>query len=58
MDLGDTAPNDRFNFRYLARSEDGSELSTTAVIAIIACAAALILTVSVIIIFKRVGKNG
>lgn len=58
MDLGDTAPNDRFNFRYLARSEGGSGLSTTAVIAIIACAAALILTVSVIIIFKRVGKNG
>lgn len=58
MDLGDTAPNDRFNFRYLARSEGGSGLSTTAVIAIIVCAAALILTVSVIIIFKRVGKNG
>lgn len=36
MDLGDVAPNDRFNFRYLARSEDGSGLSTAAVIGIIA----------------------
>ena len=58
MDLGDVAPNDRFNFRYLARSEDGSGLSTAAVIGIIAGAAALILTVSVIVIFKRIGKSG
>ncbi len=62
MDLGDTAPNDRFNFRYLVENGidigGGSRLSTAAIVGLIAGGAALILAVSVILIFKFMGKKG
>lgn len=62
MDLGDTAPNDRFKFRYLIADgidiskENG--LSTAAIISLIAGGALLVLVVSVVLIFKFVGKKG
>ena len=61
MDLGDTAPNDRFKFRYLIADgidiskENG--LSTAAIISLIAGGALLVLVVSVVLIFKFVEKK-
>ncbi|MFR1517358.1 MAG: hypothetical protein ACLSVG_01080 [Clostridia bacterium] len=62
MDLGDTAPNDRFNFRYLVEGGkdlgSGGGLSTAAIIGLIAGGAAIVLAAAVVLIFKIVGKKG